>query len=332
MRNMTAILVIAVCFVQALYAGLSIISFLALKQGMSHYTFVVYRMAIATALAIPLACEHASNPLFLILGSPVMDQNLYYVGMKNSNATFTSAMCNMLPVFAFFMAWVFRLENVDCRHPRGLTKVVGTLVTVVGAILLTMVKGPSLNLSWARDHDKNHSSAPKVKGALFLTLACFCWSCFIILQANVLKTYPCKLSLTALICFWGMVEGAVVAVVVERGNLEAWSIHLDLKLLAAVYGALVSGAAYYVMGLVVKKKGPVFYSAFNPLATLLVAILGSFFLHEQLYTGSLIGAVTIVGGLYLVLWGKARDQPPSDSKNANVEEPTGTPAIDDREV
>ena len=49
--------------------------------------------------------------------------------------------------------------------------------------------------------------------------------------------------------------------------------------------ALLSGAAYYVMGLVVKKKGPVFYSAFNPLATLLVAILGSFFLHEQLYTG-----------------------------------------------
>ncbi|XP_061999488.1 WAT1-related protein At2g39510-like [Rosa rugosa] len=308
---MTAILVIAVCFVQALYAGLSIISFLALKQGMSHYTFVVYRMAIATALAIPLAwyIERHSRPtmtikvmakiMLLSMFDPVMDQNLYYVGMKNSNATFTSAMCNMLPVFAFVMAWIF-------RHPRGLTKVVGTLVTVEGAILLTMVKGPSLNLPWARDHDKNHSSAPKVKGALFLTLACFCWSCFIIMQANVLKSYPCKLSLTALICFWGMVEGAVVAVVVERGNLEAWSIHLDLKLLAAVYGALVSGAAYYVMGLVVKKKGPVFYSAFNPLATLLVAILGSFFLHEQLYTGSLIGAVTIVGGLYLVLWGSKR--------------------------
>ncbi|KAM5550971.1 hypothetical protein ABKV19_027360 [Rosa sericea] len=280
-----------------------------------------------------------------------MDQNLYYVGMKNSNATFTSAMCNMLPVFAFVMAWIFRyihshshsklnltqtlthqlfsecrLENVDYRHPRGLAKVVGTLVTVVGAILLTMVKGPSLNLPWARDHEKNHSSQPKVKGAFFLTLACFCWSCFMILQPNVLKSYPCKLSLTALICFWGMVEGAVVAVVVERGNSEAWSIHLDYKLLAAVYGALLSGAAYYVMGLVVKKKGPVFYSAFNPLATLLVAILGSFFLAEQLYTGSLIGAVTIVGGLYLVLWGKARDQPPSDSKKANVEEPTGTPA------
>ncbi|XP_061999489.1 WAT1-related protein At2g39510-like [Rosa rugosa] len=347
MSCMTAILVIAICFVQALYAGLSIITILALGQCKSHYTSVVYRMAITTALASPLAWYlernsrptmtikvmakimllsmfECSNPLFLILGSPVMNLNLYYAGMDNSNATFTSAMCNMLPVLAFVMAWIFRLENVDYRHPRGLAKVLGTLVTLVGAILFTMVKGPSLTLPWARDHEKNHSSQPKVKGALFLTLACFCCSCFMILQDNVLKSYPCKLSLTALICFWGMVEGAVVAVVVERGDSEAWSIHLDFKLLAAVYGALLSGATYYVMGLVVKKKGPVFYWAFNPLATLLVAILGPFFLAQQLHTGSLIGAVTIVGGLYLVLWGKSRDQPSSDSKNANVKEPTGT--------
>ncbi|KAL6128262.1 hypothetical protein ACLB2K_071618 [Fragaria x ananassa] len=195
--------------------------------------------------------------MMLSMFDPVMDQNLYYVGMKNSNATFTSAMCNMLPVFGFVMAWIFRLENVEYRSPRGLAKVLGTLVTVVGAILLTMVKGPSLNLPWAKNHENNHSSQ-----------------------------------------------------------------HTEVK-----------GVAYYVMGLVVKKKGPVFYSAFNPLATLIVAILGSFVLAGQLYTGSLIGAVTIVGGLYLVLWGKGRDQPPSYSKDViNVEKPTGIPALDDPEV
>ncbi|KAK9913434.1 hypothetical protein M0R45_037251 [Rubus argutus] len=340
MNNMTALLIIAVSLVQAGYAGLSILSVLALRQGMSHYTFVVYRMAIATAIMSPVAFfldRHSRPPMtikvmakimLLSMFDPVMDQNLYHVGMQDSSATFTSAMCNMLPVFAFLMAWFFRLEKVDLRHPRGLAKVLGTLVTVAGAIILTMVKGPSLSFPWDREQKRNEHSSndTEIKGALFLTAACFFWSCFIILQANVLKSYPCKLSLTALICFWGMVEGALVAVVAERGHPAAWSINLDFKLLAAVYGALLSGAAYYVMGLVVKKKGPVFYSAFNPLATVLVAILGSFFLAEQLYTGSLIGAVTIVGGLYLVLWGKARDQPPSESKDANVEEPTGTPA------
>nr|XP_011469818.1 PREDICTED: WAT1-related protein At2g39510-like isoform X2 [Fragaria vesca subsp. vesca] len=239
----------------------------------------------------PMTIKVMAKIMMLSMFDPVKDQNLYYVGMKNSNATFTSAMCNMLPVFGFVMAWIFRLENVEYRSPRGLAKVLGTLVTVVGAILLTMVKGSSLNLPWAKNHENNHSSQhTEVKGPLFLTLACFCWSCFMILQANVIKTYPCKLSLTALICFLGMVEGAMVAAVVERGNSIAWSIHMDYKLLAIVYGAVLSGVAYYVMGLVVKKKGPVFYSAFNPLATLIVAILGSFVLAEQLYTGrNLVG-------------------------------------------
>jgi hypothetical protein len=36
-----------------------------------------------------------------------------------------------------------------------------------------------------------------------------------------------------------MVEGAVVAVVAERGHPAAWSINLDFKLLAAVYGVRI---------------------------------------------------------------------------------------------
>ena len=52
---MTALLIIAVSLVQAGYAGLSILSVLALRQGMSHYTFVVYRMAIATVIISPFA-------------------------------------------------------------------------------------------------------------------------------------------------------------------------------------------------------------------------------------------------------------------------------------
>lgn len=50
-----------------------------------------------------------------------------------------------------------------------------------------------------------------------------------------MKAYPCELSLTALICLTGALEGTVVALAIERGNSAAWSIHLDAKLLAAVY-------------------------------------------------------------------------------------------------
>lgn len=48
-------LLCAVIFIQSSYAGLSIISMFALKEGMSHYVFVAYRMAIASAIIAPFA-------------------------------------------------------------------------------------------------------------------------------------------------------------------------------------------------------------------------------------------------------------------------------------
>lgn len=39
---------------------------------------------------------------------PVIDQNLYYVGMKYTTATFTAAMCNILPAITFLLAWAMR--------------------------------------------------------------------------------------------------------------------------------------------------------------------------------------------------------------------------------
>ncbi|KAJ6350193.1 hypothetical protein OIU78_006379 [Salix suchowensis] len=119
----------------------------------------------------------------------------------------------------------------------------------------------------------------------------------------------------------GAIEGSVVAAVMERGNPSAWSVGMDYKLLAAVYsGVICSGIGYYVQGLIMKRKGPVFVTAFSPLSMVIVAVLGSFFLKEILYMGRVLGAVVIVTGLYLVLWGKSKDQPPSNSSHDKAAE------------
>lgn len=41
---------------------------------------------------------------------PVLDQNLYYVGMKSTTATFSSAFVNMLPAVTFVLAIIFRYK------------------------------------------------------------------------------------------------------------------------------------------------------------------------------------------------------------------------------
>ncbi|BAF10886.2 Os03g0149300 [Oryza sativa Japonica Group] len=47
---------------------------------------------------------------------------------------------------------------------------------------------------------------------------------------------------------------------------------------------------------------------FNPLSTIMVAILAYFMFGENLYVGSIIGGVVVILGLYMLLWGKDKDQ------------------------
>ncbi|GFP99184.1 wat1-related protein at2g39510 [Phtheirospermum japonicum] len=271
---------------------------------MSHYTFSVYRNVIATVVVAPFALvlERKIRPrmtfsvlykiILLALLEPVIDQNLYYVGMKYTTATFTSAMCNVLPAITFLLAWALRFERVNVRRLHSQAKIVGTIVTVGGAMIMTLVNGSVIGLPWTKtkpgsqsaDDEKAHQNP--VKGALMITSACFCWSIFYILQATTLKSYPAGLSLTSLICMVGALQGAVLTLVVERSNAAIWSIGWDIKLLAYVYGGIIcSGVTYYVSGVIMKEKGPVFVTSFNPLNMIIVAVTSSFVLAEQLNVG-----------------------------------------------
>ncbi|KAK4478584.1 hypothetical protein RD792_014070 [Penstemon davidsonii] len=317
---------LAVVFLQAGLAGMDIISKAALNEGMSNWVFVVYRHAIATIVVAPFAFafDKKTRPkmttsifvkiLLMALLEPVIDQNLYFLGMKYTTATFAAAMANMLPAITFIIACFLRLEKVKVMSIRSQAKIIGTIATVAGAMIMTLVRGPDLDLPWTRGqsiHVHNQGEVTlqhSIKGAVMITIGCVSWACFMILQAVTLRTYPAELSLTAWICLLGTAEGAAVALVVEKGNWVAWAIKWDTKFLAAAYsGIFCSGIAYYVQGVVMKERGPVFVTAFSPLSMVIVAVLSSFILAEQMYLGRLIGAIVIVMGLYFVVWGKKKD-------------------------
>ncbi|KAL7208770.1 hypothetical protein ACSBR1_030492 [Camellia fascicularis] len=309
------------------YAGMYIITMISLKRGMSNFILVVYRHAVATLVIAPFALvlERKIRPkmtlsvflkiMALGLLEPVIDQNLYYLGMKNTSATFASAVVNVLPALTFIMAIIFRLEKVNLKKIQSAAKVVGTVITVTGAMVMTLYKGPIVDILWYSKSGNHHHNTTNststdqhwVMGTIMI-LACTCgWSGFFILQSITLKQYPAELSLTALICLMGMLEGAAVALAMER-DMSAWVVGFDSRLLAAVYsGVVCSGIAYYVQGVVNKVRGPVFVTAFSPLCMIITAILGAIVLAEKIHLGSLIGAIIIVFGLYSVVWGKSKD-------------------------
>lgn len=128
------------------------------------------------------------------------------------------------------------------------------------------------------------------------------------IQASILKRYPAQLSLTTWMCIVGATQSAVFTVIVEH-NPSSWSIGLNIDLWATLYGGIVvSGLILYIQLWCTEKKGPVFITMFNPLSTILVAMLAYFVLGEKLHLGSIIGALIVIIGLYLLLWGKEGDQ------------------------
>jgi drug/metabolite transporter (DMT)-like permease len=264
----------------------------------------------------------------LALLGPVIDQNFYYAGLKFTGPTFACAMSNILPAMTFVMAVIFRMEKVDLKKVRCQAKVAGTLVTVAGAMMMTLYKGPLMKMAWS-SHVQAHghgAEAPVAAidpsgrewflGSLFVIIATLAWASLFILQAHTLKHYAAPLSLTTLICFVGTLQAIVVTFAMEH-RPSVWTIGFDMNLLAAAYAGIVtSSIAYYVQGLVIQKTGPVFASAFSPLMMIIVAVMGSFILSEKIFLGGVLGAVLIVMGLYSVLWGKHKEAQEKEEEEA----------------
>ncbi|CAL5201359.1 unnamed protein product [Lathyrus oleraceus] len=321
----------AMILLQFGYAGMNIITKLSLNGGMSHYVLVVYRHAFATIAIAPFAIifERKAQPkitfpifmqiLLLALLGPVIDQNLYYAGLKLTSPTFSCAMSNMLPAMTFAIAVLCRMEIINMKKLRCQAKVVGTLLTVAGAMLMTLYKGPILDLLWTKDSPHSNQISTNITrsssknnwliGSILLIIATLAWSSLFVLQARAIETYKNhQLTLTSLICFFGTLLAFAATLVMEH-KVSVWTIGWDMNLLASAYAGIVaSSISYYVQGLVIKKKGPVFATSFSPLMMIIVAIMGSFFLAEQIFLGSAIGSILVVIGLYSVLWGKHKEQ------------------------
>jgi len=76
---------------------------------------------------------------------------------------------------------------------RSQAKVLGTMVTFAGALLMTLYKGPQFDLfhhsnkthQQGGSHSSQNNHSHWVAGTLFICLGCLAWSSFYILQVNL---------------------------------------------------------------------------------------------------------------------------------------------------
>ncbi|XP_010262297.1 PREDICTED: WAT1-related protein At1g44800-like isoform X2 [Nelumbo nucifera] len=290
-----------IVLVQIGYTFLYFITEASFNHGMNPHVFVTYRHIVAGLALFPFA---------FFLERISLTMNMYLASLRYTSPTFITSMLNTIAALTFVIAVVFRLEVVDVTNPRGIAKIVGTLVSLAAVMTMTLYKGPAArNISAALINIGNGSIHENwLKGPILTVASCITWSGWYIMQAFTLKRYPAQLSLTTWLCLIGGAQSAVFTVFVEH-KPRAWIIGFNVDFWAILYaGVVCSGLLIFIQLWCTEQRGPVFVTMFNPLGTIMVAFVAYFVIGEKLYLGRVLGGVTVIIGLYLILWGKEGDQ------------------------
>ncbi|KAF2307336.1 hypothetical protein GH714_026430 [Hevea brasiliensis] len=305
---------LAMVLVQFGFAGMNITSKLAMDSGMKPLVLVSYRQIFATIAMVPFAYffEWKTRPkitkalllqIFICsLTGVTGNQVFYFIGLENSTPTIGCALTNILPAVTFILAVVLRQESVGLKKISGQAKLLGTIICVGGAMLLSFYHGAIINVGESSIHWKyademgSSNSASKsnfILGPLLIMFSSVCWAIWFTLQAGLLQLFMQYVS--KILCLVDLSCEFFETFTCQRTNHNV------------IPGSCMFCSSIFPHLMEHPKKGALYVSVFSPLLLVIVAVLSWALLREKLYVGTAVGSVMIVAGLYAVLWGKEKE-------------------------
>ncbi|KAG4911524.1 WAT1-related protein [Glycine max] len=302
----------------------------ATLQGMNNHVFLAYAYALATIILIPITFFSRRSrvvpvpPLSFSIVSKIVllgvigssSQVLGYAGISYSSPALASSIGNLVPAFTFILAVICRMEKLAAKSRSSQAKVIGSIISIAGAFVLTFYKGPSiinalthlpLLLQQPINFLKSEDESWAIAGILLIA-DYFLASVWYIVQVDILKVFPDELTTV----FFYNVTATILSTTVgffAVPNASAWKIGLDISLISIVcsgiFGKLMSNVVY---AWALYLKGPVYVTSFKPLQIVIAVAMGVMFLDDSLYIGSVVGATIVSIGLYAVLCGKAKEE------------------------
>lgn len=189
---------------------------------------------------------------------------------------------------------------------------------------MALLKGPKLLNTELLPTSSGENDLTWLLGCISLFIGTLGWSVWLILQVHVHDCYPDQVSLTAWTCLMAALQSAVLTLIVEP-NMNVWKLNSPIQIYVCFYSGLTSAITFFAQAWCISRTGPVFSAMCMPLSTVIITVIGCIFMHEELYTGSLIGGLGVIIGLYAVLWGKAKDE----KENVRVETITSYNQVSD---
>ncbi|XP_039133736.1 LOW QUALITY PROTEIN: WAT1-related protein At5g64700-like [Dioscorea cayenensis subsp. rotundata] len=257
-----------VIFIQLLSAGSFMITKAAFTFGLNPLVFVFYRQAAGTVLLVPLA-------MILVIRRKTQPPLPFML-------LFKTFMLVLIGMSIHFDMCGIALSYVSATAASSIINSL-PVFTFIFAVLFRM---ETLKL-------KSRSGIVKILGIIFCGI--------------LLKDYQSKLLFTTFLNMFSTIQSFIIAIIFQR-DFAKWKLHWDIGLLAIGYcGVLVTGLSYYLQAWCVEKKGPVFLVMSTPLSSVFTMIGSSFILGEKINLGSVLGGISMVAGLYSVLWGKSME-------------------------
>ncbi|KAE8657523.1 WAT1-related protein [Hibiscus syriacus] len=318
----------AMVTMECINVGLNTLFKAATLSGMSYHVFVVYAYAIAALVLLPAPFFSYRSRVLPPLTSPILckigllgligssSQIMGYTGINYSSPTLASAISNLTPAFTFILAIIFRMEKLVWKRTSSQAKVIGTIISIIGAFVVTLYKGPAIVISSAPSMSLQQpliSSNPNwILGGLFLTAEYILVPLWYIVQTQIMKEYPDEMTV---VCFYNLFVSFIAAIVglaTERDS-STWRLRPDIALVSVVCSGLFGSCLNNTVHTwALRLKGPVFVAMFKPLSIAIAVAMGVI----------LIGATIISIGFYTVMWGKAKEEMGECGNESMIDSPS----------
>ncbi|KAL1215341.1 WAT1-related protein [Cardamine amara subsp. amara] len=324
---------IAMAIMEACTIALTIMAKTALTGGMSPFVFVVYTNAFGSILLLPFSFFFHKNerteqsifswPLlvrvfFLGFTGIFMFQNLAFVGLSFSSPIVVCAMGLLIPSFSFLFSLLLGRSKLDWRNTSTRAKVMGTIISISGAFVEELYKGPFIRPASSSSPNRLLKSIPKLLvyynlpdnwflGCVFLAAAVFSVSLFNVIQTGTVKKYPHVMKVASFYSIVGTIQCLIFSLFMER-DLSAWKIqpNFDLFLIIAtgIFGNLIRTSVHVKC---TQMKGSYYVPLFKPFGIFWATLFGTSFFVNSLHYGSVLGAAIGGVGYYTVSWGQLKE-------------------------
>ncbi|XP_017970117.1 PREDICTED: WAT1-related protein At1g70260 isoform X2 [Theobroma cacao] len=273
--------------------GLTILAKTAITGGMSPFVFVVYTNAIGSLLLLPLSfIFHRERTEQSLLTFPLLVR-IFFLGLTGTT-------------------------RLDWRNSSSQAKLMGTLISITGAVVVELYKGPFIRKSsYFYAHQLKvipklfvFYSAPDnwILGGILLAAASLSVAMWNVIQLGTVKQYPQVMKVVSFYSLAGTIQCLVFSLIMER-DLNAWKLKLNLELLlivvTGVFGSIIRSNVHLAWS---RMKGPFYVPMFKPFGIVFATFFGVSFFTNSLHYGSVIGTLITGMGYYAVMWGQIREE------------------------